>query len=213
MHGSPGYGMVEREARMTDKRPLRRREAEEILRALEGGVVPAHGVQHLLVGRSNETAEILRILQAVKEGASEFKLWVGDFGSGKSFMLRTIAQLALSMHFVTSTVDLTPTRRIHASDGKGVLLYQEILRRLETRGVAPGRALETLLSVWADALGAQGEESAFQAIRDLPAGGLKFELAHVVRRYMEARRTGNTALGVDALRWMMGEMPTKTEAK
>ena len=133
-----------------NKRPLRRREAQQILQALEAGVVPTMGIQHLLVGRQAEVEEVAATLARVAEGDSDFRVWVGDFGSGKSFMLHTIEQLALQINMAAATVDLTPTRRFHASDGKGVALYQEIMKRLQTRAAAPGEALGAMLDRWYD---------------------------------------------------------------
>ncbi|WP_304648723.1 BREX system ATP-binding domain-containing protein, partial [uncultured Dubosiella sp.] len=71
------------------------KEAHQIIASLEGGVVPSRGIRHLLVGRRQEVDEILSTLERVKDGASDIRFWVGDFGSGKSFMLQTIDTFAL----------------------------------------------------------------------------------------------------------------------
>ena len=66
------------------------KEANTIIKSLEGGVVPNMGVQHLLVGRNSEVDELIKILDNITDGGSDIRFWVGDFGSGKSFMLATI---------------------------------------------------------------------------------------------------------------------------
>ncbi|MFR9279894.1 BREX system ATP-binding domain-containing protein [Levyella massiliensis] len=199
-----------------NKRPLRRREAQQILQALEAGVVPTMGIQHLLVGRQAEVEEVAATLARVAEGDSDFRVWVGDFGSGKSFMLHTIEQLALQINMAAATVDLTPTRRFHASDGKGVALYQEIMKRLQTRAAAPGEALGAMLDRWYDNVVQQKKDPAafvYDGFNRFSSGGLRFELAAVVAAYMEAAAKGDALQKAQALRWMNGHMPTKTEAK
>lgn len=71
------------------------KEANTIIKSLEGGVVPNMGVQHLLVGRNREVDEAIKILETIADGGSDIRFWVGDFGSGKSFMLATIEQISL----------------------------------------------------------------------------------------------------------------------
>ena len=60
--------------------------AENIIKTLEAGIVPKKGIQYLLVGRNDEVHEIISILDRVSEGESDIRFWVGDFGSGKSFI-------------------------------------------------------------------------------------------------------------------------------
>lgn len=213
------------------KRPVRAREAEQILRALEAGVVPKIGVQHLLVGRKKEVEEILEILNYIQEGGSDLKVWVGDFGSGKSFMLRTIEQIALQNNFIVSTVDLSPTRRFHASDGKALALYQELIRQLSSRGSSEGNALAAMIERWildlASSLGIDHdgedglskedqktiENQIFEEIASFPSAGLRYELGQALALYAQAFFMKNTRLTLQVLRWLGGQMPTKTEAK
>lgn len=197
-------------------RAISREEAQQILQALEGGVVPVVGIQHLLVGRRQEVEEVVSILSRLGEGASEFRLWVGDFGSGKSFMLRTIEQLALPMNMVTATVDLTPSRRFHATDGKGVALYQEIFHRLQTRDFVSGNALAAILDRWYAEEGKEHPQIGaylFERLATFAGGGLRFTLMQVLTTYMEALVAGDPIQKAMALRWLSGHMPTKTEAK
>ncbi len=209
---------------------IREREAQAILTALEAGVVPQIGVQHLLVGRQKEVEEIIRVLDRVAGGASDFRLWVGDFGSGKSFILRTIEQLALQKGFVCATVDLTPARRFQASDGKGVALYAEILRQIHTRAAAPGQAMSSILERWLreecekmgfsvwdgdedDAQLMQAERHIFDRIGALRSAGLAYELAQCIVCFFRGAVRGDGMLRLQTLRWLGGQIPTKTEAR
>ncbi len=222
---------MERKNTRQQERPVRPREASQILTALEGGVVPIIGIQHLLVGRSREVEEIFRILDRVEDGSSDMRLWVGDFGSGKSFMLRTIEQFALQNNFVTATVDLTPARRFHASDGKALALYQELISQLRTRGASDGGVLAGILEQWLYSWlpdlgidpnqGSQvdkrdlllAEKKILETIESLGTASLSFELGQAIVQYLRGMLDGNITRKLQALRWIGGLITTKTEAK
>lgn len=198
------------------EKPIRKREARQIIQALEGGIVPRMGLRHLLVGRSAQVAEVVDRLSRVEEGASDLMIWVGDFGSGKSFMLGAIQQLALQKNFVASTVDLTPSRRFQASDGKGLALYQEVIRRLQSRTAGEGNALARILDSWMMSLEAEGgdvEERILDTVADFQTGGLRYELGQALAIYARGRAEGETEERLQSLRWLGGQVPTKTESK
>lgn len=102
----------------------------------------------MLVGRSNEVKEIIDTLQKLEDGNSDARFWVGDFGSGKSFVLRTIESLALQKNFVVSTIDLTPTRRFYDSSGKALALYNEVVNKIVIKNNRDGNAIETIVQQW-----------------------------------------------------------------
>lgn len=212
------------------KQEIRPRVAEQVLRALEGGIVPPVGVQHLLVGRSAEVAEILRTLEFVAQGGSDLRVWVGDFGSGKSFMLRTIEQLALAKGFACSTVDLTPSRRFYATDGKSRALYSEVIKRLKTRGAGEGRAIAAVLDGWLlpmmrefgiDPPEADPDSKAFDELRvhlldhfaSFRSQGLSYEFGICAYQYARGLATGDPEIKMHALRWIAGDIPHRTEAR
>ena len=121
------------------------KKAQVIIKSLEGGVVPSIGVEHLLVGRNKEVEEVIRILENISGGQSDIRFWVGDFGSGKSFILATIEQIALKKNFVVSTLDLNPSRRFYATDRKALALYTEIIDNIKTRTTKSGNVLDTII--------------------------------------------------------------------
>jgi len=41
------------------------KEADNVIKAIEGGITPRRGIQHLLVGRNNEVQEIVKILDKI----------------------------------------------------------------------------------------------------------------------------------------------------
>lgn len=209
------------------------KEADNIIRALEAGVVPRRGIQHLLVGRNEEVQEVISILDSIIAGGSDIRFWVGDFGSGKSFMLRTIESIAVQKNFVVSTVDLTPTRRFYASDGKARALYSAIIDNIVVQTSQAGNAIDTILEEWineiimdvakkynismAELLTRGNKELIEKEILDITSSfnsvGLSYELGQAIAKYYEGTIEDNKVLRLKALRWIRGDIDTKTEAK
>ncbi len=209
------------------------KEADNIIKALEGGIVPRRGIQHLLVGRNEEVQEVISILDSIIEGGSDIRFWVGDFGSGKSFMLRTIESIAVQKNFVVSTVDLTPTRRFYASDGKARALYSEIVDNIIVQTSQVGNAIDTILEEWinriimnvserdnismAELLTLDNKEIIEKEILNVTSSfnsvGLSYELGEAIAKYYEGVVGDNRVLRLKALRWIRGDIDTKTEAK
>ena len=209
------------------------KEASNIIKALEGGIVPQRGIQHLLVGRNEEVQEIISILDSITNGESDMRFWVGDFGSGKSFMLRTIESIAVQKNFVVSTVDLTPTRRFYASDGKARALYSEIVDNIIVQTSQDGNAINTILEEWINSIimkiskkdnismqelmtkDKKGiiENEILNITSSFKSVGLSYELGQAISKYYEGIVEDNRVLKLKALRWIRGDIDTKTESK
>lgn len=209
------------------------KEAAIIIRSLEGGVVPNMGVQHLLVGRNREVEEIIKILDIVADGESDIRFWVGDFGSGKSFMLATIEQLALQKNFVVSTLDLNPSRRFYATDRKAVALYTEIIDNIKTKTIKNGNVLSSIIEEWLNQIftkvaasldvdvseileGSYQKEVTNEILNilgDFSAVGLSFEFGQALVKFYEGFINDNRLLKTNAIRWLRGDITTKTESK
>lgn len=74
---------------------LKKKDSAAILQSLGGGVVPRIGLEHIVVGRKAEIEQFMRELQTIKEGAAASKFVIGDFGSGKTFLLYLVRHVAL----------------------------------------------------------------------------------------------------------------------
>ena len=209
------------------------KEASTIIKSLEAGVVPDIGLGHLLVGRKAEVDELIRILENIENGDSDLRFWVGDFGSGKSFMLKTIENLALSKNFVASTIDLNPSRRFYASDRKAVNLYSSIIENLKTKNARTGNVIEIIIEEWISSIFSKLSADKGYELKDLMAGlykdevigviletlakfktvGLSYELGQAISRYYEGFISNDRILKLKAIRWIRGDITTKTEAK
>ncbi|MGB3063362.1 ATP-binding protein [Sphingobacterium thalpophilum] len=214
------------------KLTVKPKEATAIINSLLSGVVPRIGVQHITVGRSDEVNAFIKALDDVKNGHSMVKFWIGDFGSGKSFMLHLLNTVALKQKFVVSTADFTPDNRLYSNDGKALVLYTAIMDNIAIQTKPEGGALATLLEKWIEQVVASTaaennlslveireeqhlslvKNKIMQSINELTdVGG--FDFATVIMKYYEGYINDDELLKRNALRWLKGQYKTKNEAR
>jgi polynucleotide 5'-kinase involved in rRNA processing len=83
-----------------------------LINSLGAGVVPRVGVEHIAVGREKELKSLLQNLDDIAEGVGAFRFIIGNYGSGKSFMLQMIRNRAMEQGFVVADADLSSERRL-----------------------------------------------------------------------------------------------------
>ena len=212
---------------------IKKRDSSAILNSLNGGVVPSRGIQHIMVGRTDEAKQIMADLDQIKTGTSVIKFFIGPFGSGKSFIQGFIKQLAFNEKFVVAAADFSAERRLYANDGKAVAMYTEIMKNLSTATSPEGNALPVILDKWInDAMERTAQERGeeFPDLHDsqflravekqIRADVLKmdeltggFDFANILVRYFQGFALDNEEKQRACLRWLRGEYKTKTEAK
>lgn len=211
---------------------IKPKEATAIINSLISGVVPKIGVQHITVGRSEEITAFVSALEDVKNGHSLVKFWIGDFGSGKSFMLHLLNTVALKQKFVVANADFTPENRLYSNDGKAVSLYRTIMDNIAIQTKPEGGALAILMEKWIEQIiikTAQEnnilvseihKEDYIDLIRNnimktingiTEVGG--FDFGTVIIKYYEGYIQDEEQLRRNALKWLKGEYTTKTEAR
>lgn len=211
---------------------IKPKEATAIINSLIGGVVPRIGVQHITVGRSEEINALVSALEDVKNGHSMVKFWIGDFGSGKSFMLHLLNTVALKQKFVVANADFTPDNRLYSNDGKGVALYSALIDNLAIQTKPEGGALSTLLEKWIEQIVTKTanennislteirneqylnliQTNIMKTINEITEVG-GFDFGMVIMKYYEGYIRDNEQLRRNALKWLKGEYNTKTEAR
>ncbi len=211
---------------------IKPKEVTSIINSLVSGVVPKIGVQHITVGRSEEINAFINSLDDVKNGHSLVKFWIGDFGSGKSFMLHLLNTVALKQKFVVANADFTPENRIYSNDGKSVLLYTAIMDNISIQTKPEGGALPTLLEKWIEQIIIKTSEeqqvslseirnnehlslienSIMKTVNEITEVG-GFDFASVIIKYYQGYIKGDEYLRRSALKWLKGEYKTKTEAR
>jgi hypothetical protein len=156
------------------------RRRRDIIDALRRGVVPTNGLDALAVGLDRFAAALDDDLDRVAGGGSVFKAVRGEYGAGKTFFARWLAERAKRRGFAASEVQIseleTPLHRMET-------VYRRLVEHLTTEQFAPS-ALRPVLDGWIFAL----EE-------DVLAGGAVAEpdaeaLARAVGELLERRLAG-----------------------
>jgi len=211
---------------------IKAKEATAIINSLSGGVVPRIGVQHITVGRKLEIEAFTSALDDVKNGHSMVKFWIGDFGSGKSFMLHLLNTVATKQKFVVANADFTPENRLYSNDGKAVALYSTIMDNVAIQTKPEGGALPTLLDKLIEQVVTQTAQlnniplteireeryinliqgNIMQTVNEVTDTG-GFDFGVVVMKYYEGYIKNDEYLRRSALKWLKGEYRTKTEAR
>jgi len=193
-------------------------------------VVPRVGLEHIAVGRKDEINALLSDLDnIVAEGGASFRLILGRYGSGKSFLCQLIRNYALQRDFVVADADLSPIHRLTGAQGQGLNLYRAMLGNLSTKTRPDGNAFAALLERWisdvqqavmrdtgmrptdptfADAV----EQRIHATVNNMEGLVHGFDFATVINAYWSGHQTNNDQRKNAALRWLRGEYSTKTEA-
>ncbi|BAZ41706.1 hypothetical protein NIES4101_76740 [Calothrix sp. NIES-4101] len=201
-----------------------------LINSLGAGVVPREGVEHIAVGREKELKSLIQNLDDIAEGVAAFRFIIGNYGSGKSFMLQLIRNRAMEEGFVVADADLSSERRLAGSNNEGLATYRELMSHLSTKTRPDGGALISILEGWINKIqqevakdtGMRPNDEGFddkvearirevvQYIEDLVHG---FDFGNVISAYWRGYRQDDDNLKNAALRWLRGEFNTKIEAK
>jgi hypothetical protein len=167
--------------------PVSAARRREVLDALRRGAVPQAGLDLLAVGLDPFEAAVDEDLDAVAAGASVFKAVRGEYGSGKTFFSRWLAERAKRRNLATTEVQIseteTPLHRLET-------VYRRLTERLATASFPPS-ALRPVVDAWFYAL----EEDVLAAgtVDAADAEALDREVeALLARRLAEVSRTAPT---------------------
>lgn len=190
--------------------PRRRR---EIIDALRRGTVPQRGLETFAVGLDQLQDALDRELREVAGGASGFKAVRGEYGSGKTFFARWLAERAKALGFATSEIQISETETpLHQLEK----VYRRIVERLATADVSTG-ALRAIIERWNFALeedvlatGVREEDTAElgrrvselmeQRLAEVSTRSPSFALA--LRGHRAAVEAGDPALADGILAWL-----------
>jgi len=198
---------------------------QEIIDALRRGTVPRSSLDAFAVGLERFEAALDAELQKVSSGGSVFKAVRGDYGCGKTFFGRWLADRARKMGFATSEVQVseteTPLHRLET-------VYRRLTERLATADTAQG-ALRNIVDGWfytleEDVL-AEGTIDANDEAKLLARTSelLEQRLAKVceaapmfsaaLRGYRQAQGAGDQATADGILAWLAGQPNVAASAK
>ena len=198
---------------------------QEVIDALRRGTVPRSSLDAFAVGLAPFEASLDEELRKVAAGGSLFKAVRGEYGCGKTFFARWLADRARKMGFATAEVQIseteTPLHRLET-------VYRRLMERLST-GDSPQGALRNIIDGWFYALEedvlAEGEvdaadqETLLQRVNEL----LEQRLAKVtstapmfsaaLRGYREAQASGDRPAAEGILAGLSGQPNVAAAAK
>lgn len=199
---------------------IRPRERSAIIQSLRAGVTPRIGLEYIQVGRVNEVKALIEDLDNIEQGGSAFRIIIGDFGAGKSFFLQLIRYIALEKGMVVINADMSPDRRLFASNGQARNLYKELARNLATRAHPEGNAMIPLVEKFiteqrriADAEGKDVERVIKDKLNSLSELVDGYDFAQVIATYWKAYNEGNEDLKNNVIRYLRGEYTSRADAR
>lgn len=180
-------------------------EIEKILNAMRIGVVPGASLGSLMVGRDKEINEFRRILDNLKDGEGRFKFIEGAYGSGKSFLLKYMEEIAITEGFVVSSLTISSSFDFSRLD----YIYAAMMGRLKINAFEnTGTSFEEIFENWLSGL-KQGSDmthaskSIYRVIQELNAYNTSF--ASVLLVYIRARISHDLELARIAAAWIKGD--------
>lgn len=200
-----------------------------LLLSVSAGVVPRIGAPYIAIGRKDEISALLSDLEQVNEGCGTMRFIIGQYGSGKSFLMQLIRGYALERDFITADADLSPERRLYGTGGTGVATYRELIKNMASKTSPEGNALPKIIAKWIELLkseviaaGTAPDSPCFTSKLNILAseklreveymiGG--FDFSRVITEYYKAYLEGDDDKKSGCLRWLRGEYSTKTEAR
>ena len=200
-------------------RPIKAKERETIIQSLKSGVVPRAGLHHIQVGRSEELKSFIGDINTIADGGTSFRFVIGEYGSGKTFFLSLIRSIALEKGLVTMHADLSPTKRLHGSDGQPRMLLSEMVGNMSTRTKPDGNALQNIIERFisgakeeAAASGRDAYEIISEKLNELNDYTGGYDFISAVKKYLEGYETGNEQLMVNSIKWLKAGYTTKTDS-
>lgn len=185
--------------------------------ALRRGTVPARGLADLAVGLDALAPRLDDELDHVVSGGAGFKAIRADYGGGKTFLARWLAERAQQRGLATSEVQInesdTPLHRLET-------VYRRLVERLATADEGEA-ALRSIIARWTytleeevlaegniresdtAALAARVDELAERRL--LSVGQKAAPFAAALRGYRRALAEGDTATAEGLLAWLSGQ--------
>ncbi len=197
----------------------------DVLDALRRGAVPESGLDLLAVGLGRFENAVADDLAAVASGSSVFKAVRGEYGSGKTFFTRWLAERAKRLNLATAEVQIseneTPLHRLET-------VYRRLTERLATATFPPS-ALRPVVDAWFyaledDVLAAGEVDAADSPVLERKVGDLLDRrltevgraapaFAAALRGYRAATAAGDQATAQAVLAWLSGQPHVAASAR
>jgi hypothetical protein len=197
----------------------------EVVGALRRGTVPQSGLDLLAVGMNRFGPAMDEDLAAVARGGAAFHAVRGEYGAGKTFFARWLAERAKRRGFATSEIQIseteTPLHRLETA-------YRRLTERLTTSSHQPS-ALRAVVDSWLYTLEehvlengevAEDDEQVLAAAVDTLLEQRLAEVARTtpafaaaLRGYRQAVQTEDAATAEALIAWLGGQKSVAASAR
>lgn len=196
----------------------------QVIDSLRRGTVPEAGLDLFAVGLDRFTANLDEELSSVARGASSFHAIRGEYGSGKTFFARWLAERAKKAGLATAEIQIseteTPLHRLET-------VYRRLTEHLNTATHQPS-ALRAVIDAWFYTLEEDAAEdpavagdparlaSAVETLLEQRLADVSLSapaFAAALRGYRAARLAGDAATAEALIAWVGGQPSVAAAAK
>jgi hypothetical protein len=205
--------------------PVSQARRREVIDALRRGTVPQSGLDLLAVGLDRFADAMGEDLSTVARGGAAFHAIRGEYGSGKTFFARWLAERAKRRGLATSEIQIseteTPLHRLET-------VYRRLTERLSTATHQPS-ALRAVVDSWfytleeqvletgevdeddEDSLAVEVDKVLEHRLADVARTTPAFAAA--LRGYRQARAEGDNATAEALIAWLGGQKSVAASAR
>ncbi len=186
---------------------------QQYFNAFSNGVVPKGIDQSWMIGRKNEFAALVSMLQQAKEDQiSNFKLLEGKYGSGKSMMLSVFETEAIEQGFIVSRFSLGT----HNNFSKPEIIYRDLMNHLKVKSGNNLQEFEEIFEDWLHetkniSTSNEASKKIFEVIKELHKYHPSF--ANVLLVFIRGKINNDIELSNIAAGWIKGDYNIPYEQK
>jgi hypothetical protein len=188
------------------------RRRREVIDALRRGTVPQNGLDLLAVGLDRFASTLDAELEVVGAGGATFKAVRGEYGVGKTFLTRWLAERALRAGFAAAEVQISETETpLHKLE----TIYRRVCESLRTASFPPS-AFRAVIDAWLYTLESDVSAAASPMIGSDPVDELLEKrlagiststpaFAAALRAYRDGVASGDIARADGLAAWLGGQ--------
>jgi len=180
-----------------------------IINSIKMGTVPNTILSKITVGRTLELNEIDRCLNLLRQGGSTIKHIVGEYGSGKSFLLENIMQLAINKHCIVSKISLCHGFTFNKQED----IYYHIMHNLYSD--MEKLDFDSIFETWTNQLQRMSLDAASSHINRVigAVSSVNRSFGTALFHYIKALISEDRELSKSISAWLMGEKNIPYEQK
>lgn len=192
---------------------LTEKEAKVIINAYKNGVVSSNQPKSLCVGREEELLEFQRCLDNTSDGIGTVKWVSGKYGTGKTFLLNKVKEIALEQNFVVSSIQINSGFKFNNLEK----LYYQMMHHLYIEQFESKKcSFDDLFQRWIDKIQSSADKKKSineinYVIHELNNYNNSFSRAFLA--YIRAKITKNRPLAEAVGAWITGEKNIPTDMK